>query len=786
MPTPERHPRPVQTAGRYALTVAMVLASFALKEVFPVTFGPPYILFYPVVVAAAFFGGRGPGLVASGLAAALEWWVILPLVFPGPGLPLEGWVGFLIFTVTGAGTAVVVDLSHRSVAALAELEKQLAVERLQAQLAQTESSLAQSRQAAHWSAAQLQAVLDALGDGVVVLDASGTAVMVNAAEASICGYGAPGEMLRDTAFFASVFRLWRLDGRPLALADWPVSRVMRGERVVDEELSALRVDTGQRWHFSFSGGPVRDEAGQQVFSVIVTRDRTVQRQAEQALAASEARFRSWAENAPHAILVLDAEDRVVDANGLSAGLFGVPASALAPGAGATLASLLGPAVARAAHEAQDAGRTFEAATAVQRPDGSTVELELSVVPTSDERSLAFCQDVTQRVQLEERYRQAQKLESVGRLAGGVAHDFNNLLTVILGCAESARDALEHGQAPSREEVDDILSAGERARALTRQLLTFARRQPVAPRVVDVGAVVLGTQNLLRRVIGEDLALELSLAPEPGHVLFDPGQLEQVLMNLVVNARDAMPRGGRLVLSTRAQTVAAAEAPPGVEPGEWVVLRVRDSGTGMTPEVRAHLFEPFFTTKGLGQGTGLGLATVYGLVTGAGGALHVDSAPGVGTTFDIYLPRVAPPPPSAQVTGALSPRGGLELILVVEDDPLLRAVTTRMLTGAGYRVLVAAHAEEALRLAHREPNDLVQLVVSDVVMPGGDGPSLVRTLRATFPELPALLVSGYTHDVLTQHDVEGGGFAFLPKPFSGAALLERVRSLLDARAQVPRG
>jgi PAS domain S-box-containing protein len=376
---------------------------------------------------------------------------------------------------------------------------------------------------------------------------------------------------------------------------------------------------------------------------------------------------------------------------------------------------------------------------------------------------------------EQRLQQADRLESVGRLAGGVAHDFNNLLTVILGGSERLRDDLAAGRAASREEVDQIQAAGERARDLTRQLLSFARRQDTALVPLDLNEVVRGSEALLRRIIGEDVEVGTSLDPGLWPILGDLGQLEQVIVNLAANARDAMPRGGRLTLATR-----NAPASPGQGPaGDRVELLVRDTGVGMSPEVKAHLFEPFFTTKELGRGTGLGLATVHGIVTQAGGEVRVESAPGAGTTFELSLPRAtrAAPAPGRPAATPVPGRGGTECLLVVEDDPLVREVTARSLRSGGYRVLTAGGGAEALEVAEREAADL-RLVVTDVVMPGLDGKTLAEALAQRLPGVRVLFVSGYTGDVIGHHGVLDSGIEFLQKPFTTQAILARVRGLLD--------
>jgi PAS domain S-box-containing protein len=413
----------------------------------------------------------------------------------------------------------------------------------------------------------------------------------------------------------------------------------------------------------------------------------------------------------------------------------------------------------------------------------------------EEMLLVLIRDITawkaaeaERDRLQLEVQQAQRLEAIGRLAGGVAHDFNNLLTVILAAVEALR--AEAGQLGRRagEELEQVETAAERARDLTRQLLAFARKQVIAPIPLDLAHAIRSSAKLLRRMLGEDVVLRLEIEPGLWPVLCDPAQLEQVLFNLAVNARDAMPGGGRLEIAACNAEVWLPGAPEGGagRAGQWVRLRVKDSGAGMGPEVRAHLFEPFFTTKGPGKGTGLGLATVHGIVAQSGGHIEVDTAPGQGTTFDVYLPRAeAAPEAVAERPPALAPpaRTGHETLLLVEDDPLVRGVMVSVLGGAGYEVLVAEAGGPALELAAGHPRP-IHLVVTDVIMPGRSGPQVVEDLQRLRPGLRALYVSGYAADVIAERGVLESGIEFLPKPFTAGALLERVRALLDAQAADP--
>jgi signal transduction histidine kinase len=402
------------------------------------------------------------------------------------------------------------------------------------------------------------------------------------------------------------------------------------------------------------------------------------------------------------------------------------------------------------------------------------------LPPAIERELEQAASRRERRRLEDEVRQMQKIEAIGRLAGGVAHDFNNLLTAINGFADLVLERLDPAD-PAHGEVREIRRAGERASDLTRQLLAFGRRQVLAPQVLDLGALVRGMQPMLRRLIGEDVELVAFIADDPALVRADPGQLEQVVLNLAINARDAMPTGGRLTIEV--QPIAfdgpVAERHLGLEAGRYVQLAVTDTGVGMDDVTRAHVFEPFFTTKPPGQGTGLGLSTVWGIVRQSGGQVWFYSEPGVGTAFKLYFPLVsefvapvaAPPAPRA-------PTGGSETILVVEDEEAVRGVVVRQLARLGYTALVAPNAEAARRLAvtHAGPIDLL---LTDVVMPGIGGPTLARELQEARPGLPVLFVSGYTDDTIVKHGVLEPGVQFLQKPFTADALGRRVREVLDA-------
>jgi PAS domain S-box-containing protein len=388
-------------------------------------------------------------------------------------------------------------------------------------------------------------------------------------------------------------------------------------------------------------------------------------------------------------------------------------------------------------------------------------------------------EITARKQLEEEFRQAQKMESIGRLAGGVAHDFNNLLSVIGGYTEMALDTVPE-EDPLQHDLKQVKHAADRAANLTRQLLAFSRRQVLHPEITNLNSIVTEAEKMLRRLVGEDIAFSLQLEPKLGQVLADPGQMEQVLMNLAVNARDAMPEGGTLAIETRNLTVTKGSAGlhPDVLPGRYVTISVRDSGMGMDEATREQIFDPFFTTKESGKGTGLGLATVYGIVKQSGGSIRVESEPSRGAVFTILLPRVDAPEPYVNEATRPRPESGSGTILVVEDEESLRDVVKRMLSGLGYTVLLAQSGTAALELLDSQ-GAAVDLLVTDVIMPGMSGARLAEAVEARYPGTPVLFISGYTDEALAHHGVLDAGIRLLNKPFTAIELATQVRDALKA-------
>ncbi|MFL5307516.1 MAG: ATP-binding protein [Polyangia bacterium] len=393
-------------------------------------------------------------------------------------------------------------------------------------------------------------------------------------------------------------------------------------------------------------------------------------------------------------------------------------------------------------------------------------------------------DVTDRKRLEAQLFQAQKMESVGRLAGGVAHDFNNLLTVMWSGLELAMAELpsEHS---SRGFLGDVMEAAQSAAALTRQLLAFSRKEIIAPRVLDLREVIRRMEKMVLRLVGEDIQLTTSCAPDLTSICFDPGQVEQIVLNLAINARDAMPDGGRLTIQASNVTLDEAYAAQHVEtrPGAYVLLAVSDSGAGMTENVRAHLFEPFFTTKGPGQGTGLGLAMVYGAVRQNGGAIEVTSEPSRGTTFKVYLPAGTGVPQPASTPVPIARRERSARVLLVEDDQRVRVLAKTVLVSLGYQVRAYANAADALEAA-ASLRATPELLVTDVVMPGMNGRILAERMRGLFPSLRVLYVSGYAQDVIVRQGVLNEGIEFLAKPYTLDQLARRVREVLDGPAATP--
>jgi two-component system cell cycle sensor histidine kinase/response regulator CckA len=506
---------------------------------------------------------------------------------------------------------------------------------------------------------------------------------------------------------------------------------------------------------------------------------------EDALRASEQRYDHLFENAPAAIFTTDLDLNFTSLNGAAEMLTGYSRDEMKT---LNVAAIVAPEtldVVRRKLEEQQRGRPasmYETEIVTRAGLRVPIEVTARLVYRGDTPigTLGIARDISERRRLEQELRQAQKMEAIGRLAGGLAHDFNNLLTVIMGHSQEMIQRLPPDD-PSRADADQVLSAGELAAGLTRQLLAFSRRQIVAPQVLDLNAVVGMLMPMLRRLIGEDVNLDIRTGPERYAVKADAGQLEQVIMNLVVNARDAMPHGGTLTIET---TCALIEPSAVVDRsfmavGRYALLVVRDTGQGMDGETKAHLFEPFFTTKEPGRGTGLGLSTVYGIVKQNEGYVFVDSEPSAGTTFRVYFPRRD----ADEIAPALGPRtprkttGGSERILLVDDDDGVRRFAARMLSSRGYEVLSASSANEAIEIAQKHEGT-IHLLLTDVIMAGSNGGALATTLRAFRPGLKVLYMSGDTTEAIVDHGMVDPSVAFIGKPFTAQHLAEKVRETID--------
>ncbi|HWO11526.1 MAG TPA: PAS domain-containing protein, partial [Polyangiaceae bacterium] len=549
----------------------------------------------------------------------------------------------------------------------------------------------------------------------------------------------------------------------------------------------------------------RDERGQVSRIVGATTDITTERAATAALKASEERFREMTSAIEHLFWLANPEG--------TEALYVSPAYEKIWGRTCESVYERAESFVEAIHE-DDRERvmarlplqregTYDETYRIRRPDGTIVWIRSRAFPIRDAhgnvvRVAGIAMDITAQRQLEQQLAQAQRLESIGRLAGGIAHDFNNLLTIILGSVDMMMLGA-HVDTSLHADLVAVKEAGERAATLTSQLLLFARRQAVAPARLDVADVARQTERMLRRTIGEHVEVTTWLDPQPCDVVADRAQLEQVLVNLVLNARDAMPNGGRLSIEVRNVRVGVSGdairaeprtpvGPPsserafqraGLEPGDYVLLAVSDTGVGISNDALPHVFEPFFTTKPAGKGTGLGLATCYGIVQAAGGVILVDTKVGTGSSFTVLLPRATgerATPASQRPSASIS--GGTETVLFVEDDPGVRRIGVHILKAHNYRVLTAAAGSEALELAASHPGP-IHLLLTDVVMPGMSGTQLAGKLRTRRPELRILYSSGYTEDSAMHHSLQEPRTAFLRKPYVRETLLEKVRELLDA-------
>jgi PAS domain S-box-containing protein len=624
----------------------------------------------------------------------------------------------------------------------------------------------------------LASMIEDSDDAIIGAGVDGTILSWNAGAERLYGYSAVEAIGQHVALIVPDDRR----DEPAGL----LARVAAGEHVKHFE-TIRRRKSRMFVPVSITLSPIRASDGAIVGAATIARDMTDRVAAERALQDAEERMRFALEAAGIGIWQVDFtggtavwSEKCETMHGLAPGAYSGTFDAFLRQIHPEDRDAVRTAIERAAREHAEPLLEYRTTW----PDGSVHYISSTGRFFYDEtgaavRGAGVATDVTERRVLERQLRQAQKMEAVGQLAGGIAHDFNNMLTAILGNAEFALDELPDGH-PCRDSVQEIMKAGQRSAALTQQLLAFSRKQILTLRVLHMGDVVSEVTPMLRRLLGETIDLRTATA-DRGHVKADAGQLQQVLMNLVVNARDAMPNGGRLTIETadvwRDETYARQH--PSVRAGAAVMLAVTDSGCGMDAATRQRIFEPFFTTKPMGQGTGLGLATVYGIVKQSGGDIWVYSEVGRGTTFKVYLPRTDAPEDGVQAaTRAARPPRGAETVLLVEDEDVVRELVVRILTRHGYQVHAAAEPSQAIAWssAHR---DHVHLILSDVVLPGMSGRAMAALLKTQHPESKILYTSGYTDHAIVHQGVLDEGTAFIQKPFTADGLLAKVRAVLDA-------
>ena len=623
----------------------------------------------------------------------------------------------------------------------------------------------------------LSAVLDNIGEAIVICDAKGRLMRFN--EAARILHGLPEEPIPPDQW-AGYYDLCRMDGvTPLETSEIPLFRALQGERVRHAEIVVVPKNS-EPHYLVCNGQALSDEQGRPIGAVVAMHDITKRKQAEDLLRESESRFQRMLSGVPDMISVHSPQMDILYSNW--AGVAAVPESS----------RILNTKCYRTYRGFDDICPDCQAKTVLETrqpmqtetrlPDGTWVDLR--VIPFFDKDQnvdmfMEWVRDITEREKLQQQLHQAQKMESIGRLAGGVAHDLNNLLSPILGYSEMLLEDLPATD-PRKGQMKEIVRAGSRAQDLVRQLLAFCRKQPLQFQAMDINALLEDFEKLLRRTLREDVALQWELDPSVPHIQGDTGQLEQVIMNMAVNAQDAMPQGGALSIKTAAMELdeSAAKEKGDVAAGSYVMLAISDTGTGMDTNTIDHLFEPFFTTKEKGKGTGLGMATAYGIVKQHGGSIRVYSEPGIGTTMKIYLPAATGPveerPPRAP---AQSVAKGSETVLLAEDDQQVRELAAIALERYGYKVFAAANGGDAQAIAE-ELEEPIHLLLTDVIMPDMNGKELFEQISRSRPETRVLFMSGYTDDVITHQGGIDPGIPFIGKPFNLKGLAEKVRSVLD--------
>jgi PAS domain S-box-containing protein len=738
-PIDEREP-----AIRYGLAGGVVVLALALTVIFPSAGGRPYYFLVGAVVLTTWFGGWLPGLISLLLSSALGGW-------------------FVFRPVANAALSKDEFLRYLGFLGICALVYALA------------TALQRTAQKLHTAYLRFGGVVQISEDAIITIDDEQRITLFNSGAEQIFGY-------RAEQILGKPINLLLPERYRLAHAGHITSFSKSGNalRTMNERgtIFGRRADGSE---FPAEASISKFETGGERIMTVRLRDVTERR-------ATEQRLRQMAaivESSQDAIISEDLNGIILSWNPGAEKIFGYTAP---EAIGQTARMLLLPDAAD--DVAANLSRVREGVSWTQETerrckDGRRIEVALTVSPIRDQvgqmaGAAVIARDITERKRLEAELLHSQKMEAVGRLAGGVAHDFNNLLSIIVGYAYLIRSSTPEHE-PLRDAADEIMSASEKAGALTRQLLAFSRKQVMRPEVLDLNEVMAGIGKILPRLLGEDIDLRIIPGADLNHVKADPGQIEQVIMNLVVNARDAMPGGGKLTLETNNVNFAGEEARQhGVQPGDYAMLAVSDTGHGMNAETRARIFEPFFTTKEAGKGTGLGLATVYGIVNQSNGHIWVYSEPGQGTTFKIYLPASADAA-SRRATARPEPvLCGHETLLLVEDEGRLRDLLAHVLRDQGYKVLAAENGPAALQLIAGQKR--IDLLLTDVVMPEMRGQVLAAKLLKRFPDMLVVYMSGYTDNALVHSGSLAPGTTFLQKPFTPDLVLRRIREVLDEVAE----
>ena len=633
---------------------------------------------------------------------------------------------------------------------------------------------------------QLAAIVESSSDAIIGRSLDGTITIWNKGAEETYGYSADEAIGRPISILVPPNRQ---DELPEIL-----EKIRKGETIRHYETKRLCKDR-KLIDVSITVSPIKEANGNITGASVIARDITERKRAQEALRKSEERYREIVENANDIIYTHDLAGRFLSLNKAGERITGYSRE---EALNMNIADVVAPECLEEARQMLLKKTRGESLTnynlVIIAKNGQRVVLEINSRPVFEKGGVACIQgiarDVTERKRTEEalrwteeQLRQSQKLEAIGRLAGGIAHDFNNLLTIITGYSDLVLRRLNKKD-PHREKIEEVKKAAQRAATLTHQLLAFSRKQVLQPKVLDLNSVTLDLSNMLERLLGDDVELVLNLKPDTLRVYADPGQMEQVLMNLVVNSRDAMPHGGEIIIRTENVKLdeTYTKTRDVVKPGDYVMLAVSDTGIGMDPETEAHIFEPFFTTKERGKGTGLGLSTVYGIIKQSGGYIWVYSEVGIGTTFKIYLPQTreeAEAPKAADKTFETS--RGTETVLIAEDEAIVRTLTRSFLEEQGYKVLEAADGEEAIRVCREYggSGQQIHLLITDVVMPKMSVRELTEQIAASCPEISVLYMSGYTDDAIVHHGILDPETNFLEKPFTADELLLKVREILDA-------